>query len=77
LDSVTTLVPGASAFAVLRSNGTIWTWGYGYKRFASNYGQTNVLALGWAGTGPEMRFLTSDGVYHVGTGTGAVNCNAL
>jgi hypothetical protein len=45
------------------------------------YGQTNVLAIGWAGpaangnNGP--RFLTSDGVYHNDTNTVAVNSNAM
>ena len=81
LDGVSQIVAGGASFAVLRSTATMWTWGYDFKRYASNYGQTNVLAIGWAGpaangnNGP--RFLTSDGVYHNDTNTVAVNCNAM
>lgn len=79
LDGVTTLRSGDCSFAVLRPNGTIWTWGWDYQKYAGNYGQTNVLAVGWAGPASDrgIRFLTSDGVYHNGTATVNVNCNAL
>jgi hypothetical protein len=81
LDGVSLLVPGGASFATLRSTATMWTWGYGSQKYASNYGQTNVLAIGWAGpsangnNGP--RFLTSDGVYHNDTAIIAVNCNSM
>jgi alpha-tubulin suppressor-like RCC1 family protein len=81
LDGVSQIVPGGASFAVLRSTATMWTWGYGDQKYASNFGQTNVLAIGWAGpslngnNGP--RFLTSDGVYHNDTSIVTVNCNAM
>lgn len=79
LDGVTDIAPGYQSFAVIRSTGTMWTWGSGHRSYAANYGPSNVLAIGWAGpasnNGP--RFLTSDGVYHNGTRTVAVNCGAL
>jgi hypothetical protein len=78
LDAVTDLQAGNASFSVLRSSGTMWTWGTGYHQYAANYGQTNVLAIGWAtppNSGP--RFLTSDGLYHNGANSVAVNCNAL
>ena len=76
LDSVIDIVPGGTAFAVLRSGGTMWTWGKAYQRYAEDYGPTDVVAIGWAGppddNGP--RFLTGNGVYHNATNTVAVNC---
>jgi hypothetical protein len=79
LEGATAIFAGSAMFAVLRSSGTIWHWGYGLEKYAANYGQTNVIAVGWPGptgnNGP--RFLTSDGVYHNDTVPVTVNCNAL
>ncbi len=78
LGGVIDLQPGGTEFAVLLSNGTIWTWGDGAAIYAANNGITNVLALGYGGGyGGATRYLTSDGVYHVGTTIVPVNCNAL
>jgi hypothetical protein len=79
LGGVTDIEPGGSAFAALRTDGTIWTWGYGSQNYASNYGLTNIVAVGWAGpsnyNGP--RYLTKDGVYHNAMTAVTVNCNAM
>jgi hypothetical protein len=79
LGSVADVQGGDAAFAVLRTDGTIWTWGYGSAGYAANYGLTNVLAIGWAGpsasNGP--RYLTSDGIYHNAMTNLTVNCNAM
>ena len=79
LSAISDLSAGDNSFSVLRTGGTFWTWGWGYQKFASNYGQTNVLAVGWAGPAADNgpRFLTSDGVYHNGTTIVNVNCNTL
>jgi alpha-tubulin suppressor-like RCC1 family protein len=71
-------------FAVLRSDGSLWTWGYDFQIYAASYevadaGVTGVLAIGWAGPpafgGP--RYVTGDGVYHSGTSAVSVDCNAM
>jgi regulator of chromosome condensation (RCC1) repeat-containing protein/Regulator of Chromosome Condensation (RCC1) repeat protein len=80
LGGVTDLQTGNYDFVVLRTDETIWTWGYGFTNYAANYGLTNVLAIGWAGppglyNGP--RYLTSDGIYHNAMTNLMVNCNAM
>jgi hypothetical protein len=78
LGDVADLEGGNNAFAVLRTDGTIWLWGGG-QGYAANYGLTDVLRVGWAGpagyNGP--RYLTSDGVYHSAMTNVTVNCNAM
>jgi hypothetical protein len=66
-------------FAVLRTDNTLWTWGNGFQIYASNFGLTNVVALGWAGPSDDNgpRYVTSDGVYHNATTAVTVNCNAM
>lgn len=67
---------GGGNFCALRSDGTIWCWGRFYHPYASNYGITNIVSVGNVFDTP--RYLTSDGVYHVGSGkTESVNCGAL
>ena len=79
LGNVVDIQGGASDFAVLRTDGTLWTWGAGFQNYATNYGVTNVLAIGWAGpagyNGP--RYLTSDGVSHNAMTNVTVDCNAM
>jgi Regulator of chromosome condensation (RCC1) repeat len=79
LGGVTDIEAGYGAFAVLRTDQTIWTWGYRNQIYATNFGLTNVLAIGWAGptTNNGPRYLTSDGVYHSAMTTVSVNCNAM
>ncbi|RYZ04400.1 MAG: hypothetical protein EOO73_24315 [Myxococcales bacterium] len=74
LSQIVDISPGDGNMCSLRSNGTLWCWGSGYQNFAANYGVTNVVALGWA---DDPRFLTSDGVYHLGSITRAPNCGPL
>jgi hypothetical protein len=79
LDGVDDLRAGNTAFAVHRTDNTMWTWGWGSQGYASSYGIANVLAVGWAGpaaaNGP--RFVTSDGDYHNAASTVPVNCDPM
>jgi hypothetical protein len=79
LNGVSDIEPGFAAIAALRTDGTLWVWGYGFEKYASNYGLTNILALGYGGGygGVGPRFLTSDGVYHDGMTTVPVKCGSL
>jgi alpha-tubulin suppressor-like RCC1 family protein len=76
LSGVVDLEPGTAAIGALRTDGTLWTWGYGFKSYATNYGLTNIVAVGYVGGygGNGPRFLTSDGVYHNGSSTVPVQC---
>jgi alpha-tubulin suppressor-like RCC1 family protein len=79
LKGVTDIQPGFSDFSVLRTDQTLWIWGWNSMIYAANYGITNVLAIGSAGgvgtNGPM--YVTSDGVYHAGMNSPHVNCGAL
>lgn len=85
LDGVTDLEPGTAAFSALRTDETLWHWGYGFTSYASNYGLPNIVAIAYAGgyggnslgIPTQPRFLTSDDVYHNGMTAVAVNCGAL
>ena len=79
LQDVIDIRPGEQAFSALRSDGTLWTWGYGAARYAANYGITNILAVGWAGgsAASGLRYVTSDNVYHSAMSSMTVNCGAL
>ncbi len=82
LGGVTSIEPGVAAFAVVRSDNTLWTWGYGSQPYAGNYGLTNIVTVGWAGPAAPVnfngpRYLTKDGVYHNGMTVVPVNCNAM
>jgi hypothetical protein len=65
---------GASqTFCALRQGGTLWCWGKKFTDYASNFGVTNVAGVGSAWTTP--RYLTTDGVVHIGsTSVEAVSC---
>jgi Regulator of chromosome condensation (RCC1) repeat len=79
LSGVSDIEPGFAAFTALRTDGSLWDWGYGFEKYAGNYGLTNILAIayasGFGGNGP--RFLTSDGVYHNGLAAVPVECGAF
>jgi hypothetical protein len=81
LGGVVDLLGGMSLTTALRNDGTMWWWGYGAKGYAGNYGITNIVAIGWPGTGTFApggpRYLTSDGAYHNGMTNVTVNCNAM
>jgi alpha-tubulin suppressor-like RCC1 family protein len=67
---------GSATVCALRSDQTIWCWGKHYNAYASNYGVTNVVALGSTWVTP--RYVTSDGVYHIGSQQAqTVNCGSL
>ncbi|HYQ01686.1 MAG TPA: hypothetical protein VER96_23595 [Polyangiaceae bacterium] len=78
LDEVVELQSGthgnAADFCVRRSDRTVWCWGSGFTPYASPYLATDVAAIGWAG---DPRFLTGDGVYHLGTTARELNCGKL
>ncbi|MEO8903846.1 MAG: hypothetical protein ABI488_16155 [Polyangiaceae bacterium] len=78
LDGVVEIQSGtygnAANFCGRRTDGTLWCWGTGYTPYASPYVVTNVVDLGWTG---DPRFLTSDGLYHVGATTRELNCGQL
>jgi hypothetical protein len=74
LDGVVDLRSGSYGFCALRSNATLWCWGLNYQSYASNYGVTNIVAEADSAT---PRFLTGDGVYHMGATTRAPKCGSL
>jgi hypothetical protein len=75
LSGVTDLFSSSSNpdFCSLRS-GALWCWGNGYNDYAGNYGVTNIVAVGES---YQPTFMTSDGVYHIGTKTLTPNCGPL
>ncbi len=84
LDNVVDLHGGDNEFAnfcALTTTNTLLCWGYGYQSYPTDFGVTSVAALG--GTGADIRYLTSDGMYHIGmaanhVGTTRVpNCGPL
>jgi len=74
LDQLVDLRAAPDSFCALRADKSTWCWGQGFQNSASNYGVTNVVALGIA-DGPS--FLTSDGVYHRGATLITPNCGVL
>jgi len=77
LDGVVDLKPGDDDFCALRTDSTIWCWGRASagpsEPYASNYGVTNVVLVGSG----DPRFLTSDGLYHVGSTSRTTQCGPL
>ena len=78
LDGVVKLQSGtlgnAADFCVLRTDDSAWCWGSGYTPYAKPQIATHLVDLGWSG---DPRFLTSDGLYHLGATTRALNCGKL
>ena len=54
LTGVVDIRQGYAGYSVLRTDNTMWTWGYGYGNSAGNYGVTNVAGIGFAGATLEM-----------------------
>ena len=82
LDGVVNLKRGLQNYCALRTDATLWCWGGGFKSYAVNFTVTNVLMLGepggLGGSSPgDVRFLTSDSAYHIGTGTRTPECGPL
>jgi alpha-tubulin suppressor-like RCC1 family protein len=76
IDGVVDVEPGYSAFSILRSDGTMWNWGWGANDYAVNYNVPNIAAIGWAGGGGSAaRYLTSDGTYHGDMAVISISCN--
>jgi hypothetical protein len=75
LDDVVDLHGGYANFCARRSDDTIWCWGNGHERYATAYPIPEIVALG--GTEQAPRFLTSDGVYHMGNTARDPNCGTL
>jgi alpha-tubulin suppressor-like RCC1 family protein len=82
-DGATTLVSGVSSFCSLHSGGSIWCWGPYYQTYSGNFGAANVVAVAALDTDSygssqlQPRYLTSDGVYHIGDTTRVPNCGVL
>jgi alpha-tubulin suppressor-like RCC1 family protein len=81
LTGVIDLSYGIREFCALRAGNTLWCWGAGTNSYATNYGVTNVTLVGspagGEASGTGMRFLTSDGVYHLATVSRTPNCGVL
>src|SRR5581483_3442654 len=84
LDNVVDLHNGTatgSNYCALLSGRTLSCWGVLYQAYPSDFGVTNVVALG--GTGTYIRYLTADGLYHESSSTNHVgvtrapNCGPL
>jgi len=75
LDDVIDLHGGFAQFCALRGSNTVWCWGRFYEGYASAYGITNIVLLGGTEAGP--RYLTSDGMYHIGNTVREPSCGTL
>jgi alpha-tubulin suppressor-like RCC1 family protein len=65
-----------SSACALTADHTTLCWGNGFKTYPALYGVGNVVSLGSLVFG-GVRFLTSDGVYHVNTSTRAPKCGPI
>jgi Regulator of chromosome condensation (RCC1) repeat len=77
LSQVVDLYMGSTAMCALRAGNTLWCWGQALSGYAANYGVTNVVTAGWVGNGNDVRFLTSDGTYHLSGASRVPTCGAL
>ena len=80
LDGVTAIGSGSSETCVVRSDQSLWCWGYQIGSYAVPYspGGTAVTGATHAGTASTSpRFMTSDGKYHLGATLRDPNCNPL
>ena len=69
-------VGDSDAICALASDHTVKCWGSGFQPYPTNYGVTNVVAVGSV-DGSVVRVLTGDGVYHIGDSTRAPSCGLL
>lgn len=84
LSGVTDLVAGSlnggggyASFCALTATKTILCWGYSFHEYPSTYNVTNVSAIGASDNMTGVRFVTSDGIYHVGATPRTPNCGLL
>jgi len=65
---------GQAAF--LRSDGTAWIWPANSGP-ATAYGVPNILSIGWGGTpnSSGLRYITSDGQYHIDRTNPTIDCS--
>jgi hypothetical protein len=74
LDGVRDLVAGQDTDCALLNDDSLWCWGYLYKKDPTPYPVSNVVAAGWS---DDPRYLTKDGVYHIGGTSVDLNCGDL
>lgn len=67
---------GYGTLCALTTAGTLQCWGGGFANYSSAVGLTNIVALGGIDQA-SPHYMTSDGVYHVGTTTRMPNCGQL
>jgi hypothetical protein len=71
-------VEGYGVFCGLRTNHALQCWGVTFAEYASADGDANVFALGGAEGGrTSVRYVTGDGLYHIGRYFRAPNCGLL
>ncbi|HKE13383.1 MAG TPA: hypothetical protein VKB80_00845 [Kofleriaceae bacterium] len=75
LEDIQDLHGGNAQFCAFTGDRAVWCWGNQYERYATAYGITNIVALGGTEAGP--RYLTSDGVYHIGNTAVQPSCGSL
>jgi alpha-tubulin suppressor-like RCC1 family protein len=72
---------GGGTFCAHTSANALWCWGNGFMNYAANYGATNAVSQGNFARPSNLvanpRFLTGDGIYHIGSTTVMPNCGAL
>lgn len=76
LTGATALSSISSEACVLRTDQTVWCWGYsGYQNYAAPLLVSSTPVTGATAIGGLNRFYTSDGKYHINTVSRTVNCN--
>jgi alpha-tubulin suppressor-like RCC1 family protein len=74
---VSELEAGFGGFSALRTDGSLWVWGYANRPYAASFA-TGVAEIGY---GPESGsfgpfYLTRDGAFHIGQQTVPIVCPA-
>jgi hypothetical protein len=69
---------GYGVFCALTTAAALQCWGVTFAEYASAHGDANVIALGGAEGGrTSIRYVTSDGLYHIGRYFHAPSCGLL
>lgn len=67
-----------ATWCALTSQKTLQCWGGSFAQYSAAFGLTNVIALGGTDGGTStVRYVTSDGVYHLGNTPRMPNCGLL